>query len=237
MVTKKHFVYERKSGPSDPNTEYIMRRDPLLVLREHSEFAKPGCITLSDKNKLAIERILGNQDIGIKIRTIYRISAPVFTERFRDELLWILYDRELSVQKSGNSVRRVKTGSLETCWSEEDVWTTKHHIIASDRGWIDDMRNYIFLPEYVHTDLHRIFYIFTPIEQIAYLILLYYTPDNIEFSQVVSQLILWQAQIDCYHRELLDNGRLKSSCFPLDPQKNKKNNVRYSLPTRRKNWA
>lgn len=86
-----------------------MKRDPLLVLREHSEFDKPGCIVLSESNKSAIERILGNQDLGFKIHTLYRISAPVFTERFRDELLRILYDRELAVQKSGNSVRRVKT--------------------------------------------------------------------------------------------------------------------------------
>lgn len=213
MLMKKHVSYTRKTGPSDPNTQYIMRRDPLMVLDEHSEFDKPWYIVLSENNKIAIERILGNQDLGIKIHTIYRISASVFTEKFKKAILWILYDREIIVQKSDTKMRRIKTWSLETHWSELDIWTTKHHIIPSDRNWYDDDRNYIYLPEYVHTDLHRIFYTFTPIEQIAYLILLYYTPDNREFTQLMSQLILWQDQNDFYCSGLLMNGRLKYTCF------------------------
>lgn len=54
---------------------------------EHSEFNKPGFITLSEETRQTIDRILGNQDLSIKIRTIYRMSAPVLTEKFKKNIM------------------------------------------------------------------------------------------------------------------------------------------------------
>ncbi len=57
--------YHNKIKSLQHNTVYIWRKNPLLVLTEHSEFNKPGFITLSEETRQTVERILGNQDLSL----------------------------------------------------------------------------------------------------------------------------------------------------------------------------
>ncbi len=78
-------------------------------------------------------RLLGNDELTMKLRTIYRSSAPVLTEEFSVKLMQILNSEIPLVKPNSNPPQRIKSGTLETNWKSLDIPLTKHHIIPSTR--------------------------------------------------------------------------------------------------------
>lgn len=134
--------------------------------------------------------------------TLMRISAPVLVQEFQVRFNEIINYKSKYLDQLRDDKTRHKRWSLETDWRmNDDALCTDHHLIPQDRGWIDNQRNYLKLPEDVHQEFHRILSTFTPIEQIAHLILLLRGQYNIEFITTISEQI--KDQNDHYIHNLI----------------------------------
>ncbi len=142
-----------------------------------------------------------------RIRNIYRANASVFTEKFRSQFLSILNGEDLSQFQTAEMIR-TKRGSLETDWRALDIPITKHHIIPRCRGGMTTPKNSLWIPRGVHDDFHNTFGVYTPIEQFAYVALLFSDQNTGNFLARVKDILLSKNQNTFYEEGIIEGNKL-----------------------------
>ena len=175
---------------------------PLAILSWRGSVPAPQLLSLQRDTQETMVRLLWNQHLPYKIRILYRMCSPVLETRFKIQLMKVL-DTWDPNHWSWHSFERTKHGHLETNWNRAFISITKHHLIPSSRGGNNDERNYYWLPDYIHADFHKIFGILTPIEQMAYLLLLFAPVEQTDFTMSLARLLTSANQNHFYERDVL----------------------------------
>ncbi len=142
--------------------------DPLLLLRVPKERRED--IYFSSKQRDALVRLLLCFSEN-PFQMFYSINYTTFTSEFNRRICAILW-LNTPVYSWDHSTKGKIIPSI-------------HHLVARSRWWENSRPNQKILHREIHDDFHTVFWVFTPIEQLALLTLLF---EDVMCPAVFSEL-------------------------------------------------
>jgi hypothetical protein len=170
--------------------------------------------SLGKERKEAFHRMMWTNPHEKAFSITTGVNVSVLQESFRTRFRKIFTGRASSILQNQKPwmnmpIWQRKYWSLEIYWPATNAQLTKHHILPRSRGWINHEQNYFWMPRTVHDDFHDIFGTYTPIEQLAYLLLLHKQEYRIDFIRDMTSLLLEKSQNSYYKANFLRHNRVE----------------------------
>ena len=197
--------------PQNPNFK-ITQDNPLRIFQLNQETAWQVIRVLDKENKAALKRLTSQQFLTKGFQIIHWANIQVINDRFRDDFNKVFRNRTNPILKNTSEpIHRShkSTGTLEIYWPSTSRVLTKHHIIPRSRGGMNHEKNYFWMPRDVHDDFHDVFDTLTPIEQLAYMMLLFKPSYHPSFVRDMADLLLSNPQNNHYKNGTLRNHRVE----------------------------
>lgn len=179
-----------RESPYERDVEKLWGK-PLLLLRVPKERRED--IYFSSKQRYALVRLLWWFSEN-PFQMFYSINHTTFTSEFNRRICAILW-----LNASVCSWDRGTKG---------EIIPSIHHLVARSRWWGNPRSNKKILHRRIHDDFHTVFWVFTPIEQLALLTLLF---EDVMCPTVFSELykLLLSENQESFYSAWVVKGRIR----------------------------
>ncbi len=192
----------------------VPKDNTLVLLNWASNSKRPSVQWLSEEYRRILVSLLWRNHLQNGLHEIVSFNSKVLTQSFMDKFYAIFRNRNLPVFYDGSEISNkgviedMRGRPLIKVYSRWHKMITKHHMVPGSRWGVSADSNYRYIPHTLHSRFHRIFSNKTPLEQLAYLILLERNSYNPWFIEDIADLLLWENQEKAYKKRIIPSGRL-----------------------------